>query len=147
MDRKKHEIWALCVLTISLLVLFSILSYHEKDPTIFNSSKESDQKLGRRLRGQHCLAADHLFWNGRLRAGDYRFVGKLASFQGTLIRTGVAPALGYRSSHREHNDSGRPALGHGRLSWARNSKPAEKSVESSLNFLTTVFRRWVRIRF
>jgi S-DNA-T family DNA segregation ATPase FtsK/SpoIIIE len=31
MDRKKHEIWALCVLTISLLVLFSILSYHEKE--------------------------------------------------------------------------------------------------------------------
>ncbi len=39
MDRKKHEIWALCVLTISLLVLFSILSYHEKDPTIFNPYK------------------------------------------------------------------------------------------------------------
>jgi S-DNA-T family DNA segregation ATPase FtsK/SpoIIIE len=39
MDRKKHEIWALCLLTISLLVLFSILSYHEKDPTIFSSSK------------------------------------------------------------------------------------------------------------
>ena len=40
MDRKKHEIWALCLLTISLLVLFSILSYHEKDPTIFSSSKD-----------------------------------------------------------------------------------------------------------
>lgn len=40
MDRKKHEIWALCVLTVSLLVLFSILSYHEKDPTIFSSSKD-----------------------------------------------------------------------------------------------------------
>jgi S-DNA-T family DNA segregation ATPase FtsK/SpoIIIE len=39
MDRKKHEIWALCILTISLLVLFSILSYHEKDPTIFTPSK------------------------------------------------------------------------------------------------------------
>jgi S-DNA-T family DNA segregation ATPase FtsK/SpoIIIE len=39
MDRKKHEIWALCILTISLLFLFSILSYHEKDPTIFSSSK------------------------------------------------------------------------------------------------------------
>jgi len=39
MDRKKHEIWALCILTISLLVLFSVLSYHEKDPTIFSSSK------------------------------------------------------------------------------------------------------------
>ena len=40
MNRKKHEILALCVLTISLLVLFSILSYHEKDPTIFSSSKK-----------------------------------------------------------------------------------------------------------
>jgi S-DNA-T family DNA segregation ATPase FtsK/SpoIIIE len=39
MDRKKHEIWALCILTISLLVLFSVLSYHEKDPTIFSTSK------------------------------------------------------------------------------------------------------------
>ncbi len=39
MDRKKHEIWALCLLTISLLVLFSILSYHEKDPTVLSSSK------------------------------------------------------------------------------------------------------------
>jgi len=39
-ERKKHEIWALCVLTISLLVLFSILSYHEKDPTIFSSPKK-----------------------------------------------------------------------------------------------------------
>lgn len=38
MDGKKHEIWALVVLTISLLVLFSILSYHEKDPLIFNPS-------------------------------------------------------------------------------------------------------------
>jgi S-DNA-T family DNA segregation ATPase FtsK/SpoIIIE len=40
MDRKKHEIRALCLLTISLLVAFSILSYHEKDPTIFSSSKD-----------------------------------------------------------------------------------------------------------
>jgi len=39
MDRKKHEILALCVLTVSLLVLFSILSYHQKDPTIFNPVK------------------------------------------------------------------------------------------------------------
>jgi S-DNA-T family DNA segregation ATPase FtsK/SpoIIIE len=42
MDRKKHEIWALCILTISLLVLFSILSYHEKDPTILSSSNYFD---------------------------------------------------------------------------------------------------------
>ncbi len=45
MDRKKHEIWALCVLTISLLVLFSLLSYHEKDPTIFSSSKNLTRNL------------------------------------------------------------------------------------------------------
>ena len=45
MDRKKHEIWALCVLTISLLVLFSILSYHEKDPTIFSPSKDFTRNL------------------------------------------------------------------------------------------------------
>ncbi len=45
MDRKKHEIWALCLLTISLLVLFSILSYHEKDPTIFSSSKDFARNL------------------------------------------------------------------------------------------------------
>jgi S-DNA-T family DNA segregation ATPase FtsK/SpoIIIE len=45
MDRKKHEIWALCLLTISLLVLFSILSYHEKDPTIFSSSKDFTSNL------------------------------------------------------------------------------------------------------
>ncbi len=45
MDRKKHEIWALCLLTISLLVLFSILSYHEKDPTIFSSSKALTRNL------------------------------------------------------------------------------------------------------
>jgi len=40
MDRKKHEIWALCLLTISLLVVFSLLSYHEKDPTILFSSTD-----------------------------------------------------------------------------------------------------------
>jgi S-DNA-T family DNA segregation ATPase FtsK/SpoIIIE len=45
MDRKKHEIWALCLLTISLLVLFSLLSYHEKDPTIFSSSKALARNL------------------------------------------------------------------------------------------------------
>ncbi|MGA2225020.1 MAG: DNA translocase FtsK 4TM domain-containing protein [Syntrophobacteraceae bacterium] len=45
MDRKKHEIWALCVLTISLLVLFSILSYHEKDPTFFSPSKDFTRNL------------------------------------------------------------------------------------------------------
>ncbi len=39
MDRRKREILALCILTISLLVLFSILSYHELDPTVFLPSK------------------------------------------------------------------------------------------------------------
>ncbi|MDR3554390.1 MAG: DNA translocase FtsK 4TM domain-containing protein [Syntrophobacteraceae bacterium] len=38
MSEKKHEIWALIVLTISLLVLFSILSYSSEDPTFFNPS-------------------------------------------------------------------------------------------------------------
>lgn len=41
MDRKKHEIWALCVLTISLLALFSIVSFHANDRTVFNSSDSS----------------------------------------------------------------------------------------------------------
>lgn len=38
MDRKRHEIWALCVLTIALLAFFSIVSFHAGDRTIFNSS-------------------------------------------------------------------------------------------------------------
>ena len=38
MDSKRHEIRALCMLTIALLVLFSVLSYHAKDQTIFYSS-------------------------------------------------------------------------------------------------------------
>ncbi|MCE5335204.1 MAG: DNA translocase FtsK 4TM domain-containing protein [Desulfobacteraceae bacterium] len=41
MDRKKHEIWALCVLTCSLLLLFSIFSYSSQDRTIFNASSAS----------------------------------------------------------------------------------------------------------
>jgi S-DNA-T family DNA segregation ATPase FtsK/SpoIIIE len=41
MDRKKHEIWALCILTISLLALSSIISYHANDSTLFNSSDTS----------------------------------------------------------------------------------------------------------
>ncbi len=39
MDRKRHEIWALVVLTIALLAFFSILSYHASDRTLFNSSQ------------------------------------------------------------------------------------------------------------
>jgi len=38
MDNKRHEIWALCALTIALLAFFSILSFHVADRTIFNSS-------------------------------------------------------------------------------------------------------------
>ncbi|MEN6441136.1 MAG: DNA translocase FtsK 4TM domain-containing protein [Syntrophobacter sp.] len=38
MDSKRHEIWALCALTIALLAFFSILSFHAGDRTIFNSS-------------------------------------------------------------------------------------------------------------
>lgn len=41
MDGKKHEIWALCILTISLLLFCSILSYHASDPTIFSSAASS----------------------------------------------------------------------------------------------------------
>jgi S-DNA-T family DNA segregation ATPase FtsK/SpoIIIE len=45
MDRKKHEIWALCVLTIALLALFSIISFHANDRTVFNSSDASPAPL------------------------------------------------------------------------------------------------------
>ncbi|MFP5213684.1 MAG: DNA translocase FtsK 4TM domain-containing protein, partial [Acidobacteriota bacterium] len=38
MDHKKHEIWALCVLTVTLLVLFSLVSYHSSDLTFFSAS-------------------------------------------------------------------------------------------------------------
>ncbi|MGC8492627.1 MAG: DNA translocase FtsK [Syntrophobacteraceae bacterium] len=37
MSEKKHEIWALAVFTVSLLVFFSIVSYSSQDPTFFNS--------------------------------------------------------------------------------------------------------------
>ncbi len=42
MDRKRHEIWALCILTLSILVLFSILSFNAKDLTLFNASSSSE---------------------------------------------------------------------------------------------------------
>ncbi len=38
MGHKKHEIWALCVLTVTLLVLFSLLSFRASDLTLFNAS-------------------------------------------------------------------------------------------------------------
>ncbi len=37
-NEKKHEIWALLVLTLTLLVLFSLVSFHSSDSTIFNAS-------------------------------------------------------------------------------------------------------------
>ncbi len=38
MERKKHEIWALCILTLTVLVLCSLLSYRQSDLTFFNAS-------------------------------------------------------------------------------------------------------------
>lgn len=38
MDKKKHEIWAICVLVPTLLVFFSLLSFHDSDLTLFNAS-------------------------------------------------------------------------------------------------------------
>lgn len=38
MDQKKHEIWALCVLVPTLLVFFSLVSFHAADLTVFNAS-------------------------------------------------------------------------------------------------------------
>lgn len=38
-EHKKHEIRALCILTITLLVFFSLISYHTSDLTFFNASE------------------------------------------------------------------------------------------------------------
>ncbi len=38
MERKKHEAWALAVLTASALTAASLFSYHSSDPTFFGSS-------------------------------------------------------------------------------------------------------------
>ena len=38
MDRKKHEIISIGVLIVTLLVLFSLISFHQADQTIFNAS-------------------------------------------------------------------------------------------------------------
>ncbi len=35
-DQKKHEIWGVCALVITLLVFFSLLSYHRSDLTLFD---------------------------------------------------------------------------------------------------------------
>ncbi|MFZ2447327.1 MAG: DNA translocase FtsK 4TM domain-containing protein [Syntrophobacteraceae bacterium] len=45
MGRKRHEIWALCVLTMALLVLFSILSFNANDRTVFNASSHTPEPL------------------------------------------------------------------------------------------------------
>lgn len=36
MERKKHEIWAVLILTLALLVFFSLISFHAGDRTFFN---------------------------------------------------------------------------------------------------------------
>ncbi|MGV8074270.1 MAG: DNA translocase FtsK [Syntrophobacteraceae bacterium] len=38
MDRKKHEALALCILIVTLLIFFSLISFHSIDLTFFNSS-------------------------------------------------------------------------------------------------------------
>ena len=38
MDRKKHEIGAICVLVVTLLILFSLISFRADDLALFNSS-------------------------------------------------------------------------------------------------------------
>ncbi len=38
MDQKKHEVRALCALTITLLLFFSLVSFHPSDLTIFSAS-------------------------------------------------------------------------------------------------------------
>ncbi|NLI82534.1 MAG: DNA translocase FtsK [Deltaproteobacteria bacterium] len=38
MNHKQHEIWALCTLTVTLLVLLSLVSYRVSDLTLFNAS-------------------------------------------------------------------------------------------------------------
>lgn len=38
MDRKKHEIWSLCILTLTLLILFSLISFRPSDPTLFTAA-------------------------------------------------------------------------------------------------------------
>jgi DNA segregation ATPase FtsK/SpoIIIE, S-DNA-T family len=36
-ERKKHEIWAVFSLMVTLLIFFSLISFHANDPTLFNS--------------------------------------------------------------------------------------------------------------
>ena len=46
MSEKKHEIWALIVLTLSLLVLFSVLSYSPEDAAFLHPGKHSANLVG-----------------------------------------------------------------------------------------------------
>ena len=147
MDRKKHEIWALCLLTISLLVLFSLLSYHEKDPTIFFSSKDFTRNWVGAFGANIAWPLIAFFGLGAYGLVIAGFWASWRLFREPVIERTVVPALGYHSSHLEHDDPGRPALRTRSSFWARNSKPAEKSAGASLDFLTTGFRRWVRIRY
>ncbi len=45
MSEKKHEIWALIILTVSLLLFFSVLSYNAGDPTLFRPSGQPATNL------------------------------------------------------------------------------------------------------
>ncbi len=38
MERKKHEIWAILLLMLALLIFFSLISFHADDRTFFNAS-------------------------------------------------------------------------------------------------------------
>jgi DNA segregation ATPase FtsK/SpoIIIE, S-DNA-T family len=38
-ERKKHEIWAVLFLMVTLLIFLSLISFHADDPTLFNSFK------------------------------------------------------------------------------------------------------------
>lgn len=40
MDRKKHEVISICVLIVTLLVFFSLISFHHGDHTIFSASSQ-----------------------------------------------------------------------------------------------------------
>ncbi|MGQ9748877.1 DNA translocase FtsK [Desulfosoma sp.] len=47
MERKKHEAWALAVLTVSILIAASLVSHHRTDPTFFGSSAAARATMNR----------------------------------------------------------------------------------------------------
>ncbi|MEJ5364225.1 MAG: DNA translocase FtsK 4TM domain-containing protein [Desulfosoma sp.] len=57
MERKKHEAWALAVLTASVLTAASLFSYHSADPTFFGSSA-----AGRTIANWIGTLGAHLSW-------------------------------------------------------------------------------------